>query len=99
MGSITSATRILRGESLSQKRRTPKSPSMPAHMTYCSSLKPYMASAVKLHPDARFLVISEEGRQRPFGWATFTSELFKPDRLRRKVAKLLEGSDHAAKYS
>jgi hypothetical protein len=98
MGPITSATRILRGESLSQKGRKPKSPSMPAHMTYCS-LKPYMASAVKLHPDARFLVISEEGRQRRFGWATFTSELFKPDRLRRKVAKLLEGSDHAAKYS
>jgi hypothetical protein len=49
-----------------------------------------MASAVKLHPDVRFLVISEEGRQRPFGCATFTSELLKPDRLRRKVAGLLD---------
>jgi hypothetical protein len=50
-----------------------------------------MASAVNLHPDVKFLPISEEGRQRPFGCATFTSELFKPDRLRRKVAGLLEG--------
>lgn len=53
-------------------------------------VKEIMASAVKLHPEVKFLLISEEGRQRPFGCATFTSELFKPDRLHRKVAGLLE---------
>jgi hypothetical protein len=55
-----------------------------------AAVEKIMASAVKLHPDVRFLVISEEGRQRPFGCATFTSELLKPDRLRRKVAGLLD---------
>lgn len=57
-----------------------------------AAVKEIMASAVKLHPDVNFLVISEEGRHRPFGCATFTSELFKPDCLRQKVAGLLGGN-------
>jgi hypothetical protein len=42
-----------------------------------AAVEEIMASAVKLHKDVRFLVISEEGQQRPFGCATFTSELLK----------------------
>jgi hypothetical protein len=34
-----------------------------------AAVEEIMASAVKLHPDVRFLVISVEGRQRPFGCA------------------------------
>jgi hypothetical protein len=34
--------------------------------------------AVKLHPDVRLLVISGEGRQRPFGCATFTLSFSNP---------------------
>jgi len=49
-----------------------------------AAVKEIMASAVKLHPELNFLLISEEGRQRPFGCATFTSELLKPDCLHRK---------------
>jgi hypothetical protein len=57
-----------------------------------AAVEKIMASAAKLHPDVRFLVVSEEGRQRPFGCTTFTAEIFKPDRLREKVAKLLDGN-------
>jgi hypothetical protein len=43
-----------------------------------------MALAAKLHTDVKFLVISEEKRQRPFACATFTAEIFKPDLCDRK---------------
>jgi hypothetical protein len=58
-----------------------------------------MASAAKLHTDVKFLVISEERRPRPFGCATFTAEIFKPDRLRQKVAGLLDGNGREAEPS
>jgi hypothetical protein len=45
------------------------------------------------------MLISEEGRRRPFGCATSTSELFKPDRLHRKVAGLLDGNGPEAEPS
>jgi DNA-binding NtrC family response regulator len=55
------------------------------------SAKELMASTAKLDPDVGSLVISEEGRQRPFGRARFTAEFFKPDRLRQRVAEVLDG--------
>jgi hypothetical protein len=57
-----------------------------------AAVKEIMASAVKLHPDVKFLLISEEKRQRPFGCATFTAEIFKPDRLRQKLAGYWTGT-------
>jgi hypothetical protein len=51
-----------------------------------------MASAAKLRTDVKFVVISEEERQRPFGCVRFTAEIFKPDRLRQKGAGLLDGN-------
>jgi hypothetical protein len=57
-----------------------------------AAVKEIMASAVKLHTDVKFLVISKEERQRPFGCATFTAEIFKPDRLRQKLAGYWTGT-------
>jgi DNA-binding NtrC family response regulator len=58
-----------------------------------AAVKEITASAVKLSPEVKFLLISEEEQQRPFGCATFTAEIFKPERLRQKVAGLLDGND------
>jgi hypothetical protein len=46
-----------------------------------------MASAAKLRTDVKFVVISEEERQRPFGCVRFTAEIFKPDRLRAESGR------------
>jgi hypothetical protein len=64
-----------------------------------AAVEKIMASPMKLHPDGRLLVISEEGRQRPFGCATFTAEIFKPDWLRQKVAGILDGNGREAEPS
>jgi hypothetical protein len=56
-------------------------------LPYAATVTEIMASAAKLHTDVKFLVISEEIRQRPFGCATFTAEIFKPDRLRAESGR------------